>query len=156
MGKGSSWIVKQGWQISGQTDRELSEVPWAAPHWARTAGSLHARFAQLPGSCWGKWCDFGWFSVSVSDREGDDYRRLSTDGAPYAWVATPSLGRIWQFFYHRCHCAKFHISIHPKSSSYRILKAVFLRKKWWSFWLLGNRELKICAPFQIRIEINVL
>ena len=32
MGKGSSWIVKQGWQISGQTDRECSEAPPELPH----------------------------------------------------------------------------------------------------------------------------
>lgn len=144
MGKGNSWIVKQGWQISGQTDRELSEVPWTAPHWARTAGPLHARFAQLPGSCWGKWCDFGWFSVSVSDREGDDYRWLSTDGAPYAWVAT-FLRKEFGSSFTILVTVPSSISIHPKSSSYRILTAVFLRKKWWSFWLLGNRELKICA-----------
>lgn len=72
--------MKQGWQISGQTDESSLKYP-ELPHTEPGLLGLYMPFAQLPGSCWGKWCDFGWFSVSVSDREGDDYRRLSTDGA---------------------------------------------------------------------------
>ena len=74
MGKGNSWIVKQGWQISGQTDRERSEVPSELPH--IESGLLGLNMSTL-------------LSYQVVARENG----VTSDGSLYLWQTLKAMTR---------------------------------------------------------------
>ena len=76
----------------------------------------------------------------MADPEGDDYRQLSTDGAPYTWVASPSLGRNLAVLLPLSSLCKFHISKHPKSSSYRVSESCLPEEKVMILLIIGKQK----------------